>query len=64
VPVAAATPDAPAATTLLHRDFHAWNTLWVGDRLTGIVDWTTGSQGPFGNRLTNLFRRFDVTAGL
>jgi len=31
---------------LIHRDPHPGNTLWEGRRLTGIVDWTTGSAGP------------------
>ena len=43
----AATPPAHDATaTLLHRDYHVGNTLWVDDRLTGIVDWTSASWGP------------------
>ena len=36
--------DGPA--TLLHRDFHAWNTLWLGEQLTGVVDWSSASWGP------------------
>lgn len=44
--VAADAPSIPAPATLLHRDYHAWNTLWVGDRLTGVVDWTSASWGP------------------
>jgi aminoglycoside phosphotransferase (APT) family kinase protein len=31
---------------LLHRDYHPENTLWSRGRLTGIVDWTSGSWGP------------------
>jgi aminoglycoside phosphotransferase (APT) family kinase protein len=30
----------------IHRDFHPGNTLWEGVKLTGVVDWTTGSRGP------------------
>ena len=42
-----ATQPAPASPpTLIHRDYHAWNTLWDGDRLTGIVDWSSASFGP------------------
>ena len=37
-------PESPA--TLIHRDYHAWNTLWDGGRLTGIVDWSSASFGP------------------
>ena len=41
--------DPPAADAcLIHRDFHHGNTLWSGDRLTGIVDWTTASIGAAG----------------
>jgi aminoglycoside phosphotransferase (APT) family kinase protein len=44
----AASPRPDVATGLIHRDYHHGNTLWTGDRLTGIVDWTTGSWGPYG----------------
>jgi aminoglycoside phosphotransferase (APT) family kinase protein len=44
--IAAAEADPAAPRTLLHRDYHAWNTLWVGDRLTGVVDWSSASWGP------------------
>ena len=39
-------PRSRAPTTLIHRDYHAWNTLWVANRLTGVVDWTSTSWGP------------------
>ena len=32
----------------IHRDLHPDNTLWHADRLTGIVDWHTASQGAAG----------------
>jgi aminoglycoside phosphotransferase (APT) family kinase protein len=38
-------PETPEG--FIHRDFHPAQTVWTGDRLTGIVDWTTGSNGPF-----------------
>lgn len=40
--------QAPPVSTeaFIHRDYHASNSLWVGPRLTGIVDWSTGSWGP------------------
>ena len=38
----------------IHRDFHPGQTLWSGDRLTGIVDWTTGSRGPYGIDLARM----------
>jgi aminoglycoside phosphotransferase (APT) family kinase protein len=37
-------PDLPVR--FIHRDFHPGNTLWDGAKLTGVVDWTTGSRGP------------------
>jgi aminoglycoside phosphotransferase (APT) family kinase protein len=30
----------------IHRDYHPENTLWSRGRLSGIVDWTSGSWGP------------------
>ena len=41
--------DAPESSTrFIHRDYYHGNTVWLGGRLTGIVDWTTGSSGPPG----------------
>jgi aminoglycoside phosphotransferase (APT) family kinase protein len=37
-------PDLPVR--FIHRDFHPGNTLWEGAKLTGVIDWTTGSSGP------------------
>lgn len=49
-------PDLPQR--FIHRDFHPGNTLWEGAKLTGVVDWTTGSRGPaavdFGHLRWNL----------
>lgn len=42
--VAEGLPSGPAG--LIHRDFHPGNTLWQGDRLLGVVDWTQASWGP------------------
>jgi aminoglycoside phosphotransferase (APT) family kinase protein len=39
-------PEPHTAYGFIHRDFHVGQTVWSGDRLTGIVDWTTGSRGP------------------
>jgi aminoglycoside phosphotransferase (APT) family kinase protein len=39
-------PAPPAAMTLIHRDYHPENTLWLRGRLTGVVDWTQASWGP------------------
>jgi aminoglycoside phosphotransferase (APT) family kinase protein len=38
----------PHREVLIHRDYHPGNTLWVGDRLSGVVDWSTASRGPAG----------------
>lgn len=32
--------------TLIHRDFHHRNVLWVDDDVTGVVDWVETSIGP------------------
>jgi aminoglycoside phosphotransferase (APT) family kinase protein len=45
-------PQTPAG--FIHRDFHPGQTVWSGDRLTGIVDWTTGSNGPYGIDLARM----------
>lgn len=45
-------PDLPAR--FIHRDPHPGNTLWRDRRLTGIVDWTTGSAGPAAVDLAHL----------
>ena len=45
-------PETP--TGFIHRDFHPGQTVWSGDRLTGIVDWTTGSNGPYGIDLARM----------
>lgn len=44
--VASRPPDGPIR--FIHRDYHHGNTLWSGDALTGIIDWTTGCLGPPG----------------
>jgi aminoglycoside phosphotransferase (APT) family kinase protein len=44
--VAAGAPETP--NRFIHRDYYHGNTLWKGNHLTGIVDWTTGSSGPAG----------------
>lgn len=32
----------------IHRDYHPANVLWVGDDVTGVVDWVNGCRGPAG----------------
>ena len=41
----AAGPPPPGEESLIHRDYHPGNTLWLEGRLTGVVDWTQGSWG-------------------
>jgi aminoglycoside phosphotransferase (APT) family kinase protein len=43
---AAGPPRGPRC--FIHRDYHPENTLWSRGRLTGVVDWTSGSWGPPG----------------
>jgi aminoglycoside phosphotransferase (APT) family kinase protein len=30
----------------IHRDYHPTNVLWLSGKLSGIVDWASGCQGP------------------
>jgi aminoglycoside phosphotransferase (APT) family kinase protein len=39
-------PPPALPDRFIHRDFHPGNTLWEGAKLTGIIDWTSGSRGP------------------
>lgn len=36
---------------LTHYDYWCGNTLWLGDRLTGVVDWSGARQAPRGQDL-------------
>lgn len=47
-------PPPVGPETFLHRDYHPWNTLWAGGRLTGVVDWTGASWGPAATDLAHL----------
>jgi aminoglycoside phosphotransferase (APT) family kinase protein len=55
-------PGTPAG--FIHRDFHPGQTVWSGDRLTGIVDWTTGSHGPYGVDLARMRIKLAVDYGV
>jgi aminoglycoside phosphotransferase (APT) family kinase protein len=37
---------APTHTTFIHRDYQHFNLLWSRERLTGVIDWVEGSNGP------------------
>jgi len=43
--LAAGLPSA-SAPAFIHRDYHPANTLWRGDRLSAVVDWTSAEFGP------------------
>jgi hypothetical protein len=38
-------PNHPRRQVLIHNDFAPHNALFVGDRLSGIVDWTWAAAG-------------------
>lgn len=39
-------PAPGGRPVFLHRDFQPTNVLWVGERVSGIVDWVEASVGP------------------
>ena len=41
-------PAPSVASCFIHRDFHPANVLWSDEKITGIVDWTSGCIGPAG----------------
>jgi len=49
---------------LVHGDLWQGNTLWVGDRLSGILDWDRAGVGPYGIDLGYLRCDAAVTHGL
>jgi aminoglycoside phosphotransferase (APT) family kinase protein len=44
----------PYESGFIHRDYHPGQSLWTGDHLVGIVDWTTGCLGPRGIDLARM----------
>jgi aminoglycoside phosphotransferase (APT) family kinase protein len=54
----AATQPRSADVGLVHGDFWQGNTLWIGDVLSGVVDWDSAGIGPSGIDLGYL--RLDV----
>jgi aminoglycoside phosphotransferase (APT) family kinase protein len=38
----------------IHRDYHQGNVLWHDNRVSGVIDWTTGCTGPPGIDLARL----------
>jgi aminoglycoside phosphotransferase (APT) family kinase protein len=61
---AARTPPISSRAAFIHRDYHPGNTLWLGGRLIGIVDWTSASWGSpgvdLGQLCVNLGIDFDI----
>ncbi|MFI6982697.1 phosphotransferase family protein [Embleya sp. NPDC050154] len=53
-----------AATGFIHRDFHAQQLLWVGERIGGVVDWTTGCVGPRGIDLARIRLNLALSHGV
>lgn len=51
--VPAGAGSAPV-TTLRHGDLGLWNTIWEGDRLTGVIDWDYLEPAPEGWDLAQL----------
>jgi aminoglycoside phosphotransferase (APT) family kinase protein len=47
-------PVPPAPPVFVHGDLWQGNTLWDGDRLTGIIDWDGAGVGPAGIDLGSL----------
>lgn len=52
--VIAARPVPGPFTGLVHGDLWQGNTLWAGDRLTGVIDWDCAGVGPAGVDLGSL----------
>jgi aminoglycoside phosphotransferase (APT) family kinase protein len=57
-------PAPETATGFVHRDFHPGQTVWSGDRLTGIVDWTTGCRGPYAIDLARMRLNLAIDYGV
>jgi len=60
--VAAEPPPGPCG--FIHRDYHPENTLWSRGRLTGVVDWTSGSWGPLAVDAAHMRWNLALTYGL
>ena len=47
-------PPPAHVPIFIHRDWHPGNVLWNGERVTGVVDWTTAARGPAGIDLARM----------
>ncbi|MGZ6267610.1 MAG: phosphotransferase family protein [Candidatus Limnocylindrales bacterium] len=63
IEVATATPPGDASA-FIHRDYHPGNTLWVSEKLTAIVDWTSASWGPPAVDLAHMRANLAISFGL
>lgn len=54
----------PGPRCFIHRDYHPENTLWSRGKLTGVVDWTSGSWGPAAVDSAHMRWNLAVTYGL
>ncbi len=63
IPVASKKPPE-GRRCFIHRDYHPENTLWWRSRLTGIVDWTSGSWGPAAVDTAHMRWNLALTYGL
>lgn len=50
--------------TLIHRDFHPGNVMWLRGDLSGIVDWANACHGPVGCDLAHCRSNLGDLAGL
>jgi Ser/Thr protein kinase RdoA (MazF antagonist) len=60
--ISSSVPQTPQG--FIHRDFHAGQVVWSGDRLTGIVDWVTGCRGPYGIDLARMRLNLAIDYGV
>ena len=49
--------------TLIHRDFHPGNVMWVRGHVSGIVDWANACRGPLGCDLAHCRSNLRELAG-
>ena len=58
-------PVPMSAAGFIHRDYYHGNVLWTLGRISGVVDWTSASFGPFavdiGHARWNLVASFERT---
>jgi aminoglycoside phosphotransferase (APT) family kinase protein len=60
----ASEPPPPYRACFIHRDYHPGNTLWERGRVSGVVDWVGGSEGPPGVDLGHMRVNITVDLGL